>query len=110
MSEQSDLALAADLISQTSAEVEVLIKSLNKKVKIKRATVGDLADIMKVAKDQEIEVAVWLIFKCLVNPRMDMPKVRQLDPRVAMEIAQEISKLSGLGQTPVSNDFLQASS
>ena len=110
MSESTDLATLGDLIGQSNEELEVKIKSLKKTVKIKRASVGDLADILKVSKDQDLEVALWLIFKCMTVPKLDMTKVRQLQPVVALEIAREISKFSGVEETSSTKmpDFLQA--
>jgi hypothetical protein len=112
MSENTDLATLGDLIGQSSEELEIQLKSINKKVKIKRASVGDLADILKVSKDQDLEMALWLIFKCMTVPKLDMVKVRQLQPIVALEIAREISKFSGVDQATTSKmaDFLETNS
>jgi len=95
--ELSDLIEAADLLGFSKGQKEVPIKLLgNKKVVIKKVTIGELADIMKVAKDNEIEQYILLVFKGLVKPKLKLNEVRALNHALMLELALHISKFSGL--------------
>jgi len=99
--EVKDFAEAADLLASSSGEKEVLIQTLGKKVRIKKVTVGELADIMKVAKDNELEQYIWLVYKGLVQPKLKPDQIRKLNHKILLEIALEIQKFSELDKASI---------
>jgi len=104
MSNQSgEWATVADMLSEQGGQKEIILKTMSgKKVLISKADVGTLADIMKVARDSELDQMIWLVFKCLVNPRLKMDEVRRLGHPVILEIGSEIAKFSGLDKESMS--------
>ncbi len=99
--EVKEFAKAADLLAEASGEKEVTIQTLKKKIKIKKVTVGELADIMKVAKDNELEQYIWLVYKGLIEPKLKPDEVRKLNHKVLLEIALEIQKFSELDKDSI---------
>jgi len=93
---EAEFAEVADLIGPSKGEKEVVIKTLGKKVKIRKVTVGELSQIYKVSKENELEQYIWLVYKGLVSPKMNVEQIRQLNHMLLLEIANEISKFSGL--------------
>lgn len=89
-----DFAEVADLLALSSGEKEILI--LGKKVKIKKITVGELADILKVAKENELEQYIWLVYKGVIQPKLTIEQVRNLRHTTLLELALEIQKFSEL--------------
>jgi len=94
--EIKEFARAADLLGLSKGTKEVFVKTANMKVKIKKVTIGELAEIMKVSKDSEVDQYIWLTFKCLVQPKLNAEEVRKLPFEVLLEISSHIAKLSGL--------------
>jgi len=92
---EDTLAKIQDLMRGTGTEKRVYIPSLQKEVIIKKLSVGEFADIFKGTKD-DFERALFIIWKGLVKPKPEsFAHVKQFDPIVATEIANEIGKLSG---------------
>ena len=98
---ESEFAEVADLLAEAKGEKDVFISSLGKKVRIKKVNVGELADILKVSKDNELEQYIWLVFKGLVKPQLKVPEVRALKHTVLLEIALEIQKFSELDKESI---------
>jgi len=94
--EEDEFAQVADLLAPAKGEKEVLIKSLGKKVRIKKITIGELAAILKVARDNELEQYIWLVYKGLVKPKLTIEQAKALNHTVLLELALEISKFSEL--------------
>jgi len=92
--ETKDFAEVADLLAPAEGEKEILIGG--KKVKIKKVNVGELADILKVSRDNELEQYIWLVYKAVVTPKMSVDQVRKLKHSVLLEIALEVQKFSEL--------------
>jgi len=100
--DQDSLATVADLLSGGTAEEEISLKTLpGKKIKIKKATVGEISDIMKVSGDNVLEQFIWLAVRCLVSPKLTEPEVRKLPHNVLLEIGTHIAKFSGLDKASV---------
>jgi len=100
--EASEMASVADLLSGATAEIEISLKTLpGKKVKIKKATVGEISDIMKVSGDSVLEQFIWLAVRCLVSPKLNEPEIRKLPHNVLLEIGTHIAKFSGLDKQSV---------
>lgn len=94
---KSEYAQAADLLSDAQGEKEVQVVSLQgKTVRIKKITVGEIADILKVTKESELEQWIFLVFKGLVTPKLSLQDIRRLPFGVLAELALEIQKYSGL--------------
>lgn len=91
-----EFAKAADLLGLSKGEKEVFLKTAKMRIKIKKVTIGELADIMKASNANEVEQYIWLTFKCMTNPKLNVDEVRNLPFEVLLEIASHISKLSGL--------------
>ena len=102
MSEKNKgLATAADLLALSGGEQEISLKTCGWKIKIKKATVGELSDIMKAVGDEAIEQFVWLAFRCMVTPKMEVNQIKQLPTEVLIEIGTEIAKYSGIDKKSV---------
>lgn len=101
MSEKEGFASAAELLALGQGEKEVKLKTCGLKVKIKKATVGELSNIMNAAKDNAMDQFSWLVFKCLVDPKMTIGDIQKLPHDVMLEIGSEISKFSGLDKASV---------
>lgn len=95
------IASAAELLALGQGEKEIELKTCGLRVRIKKATVGELSDIMNVAKDQPIEQFCWLVFKCMVEPKMSINDIKKLPHDVLFEIGGEIAKFSGLDKASV---------
>jgi len=94
---KGDYAEAAELLGDSEGAKEVSLVSLKgKKIQIKKITVGEIADILKVSKDSELEQWIYLVFKGLIKPKMGLQEVRKLPLNVLTELALEIQKYSGL--------------
>ena len=100
--EGREFAEVSDLLAPATGEKEVEVKSLGKMVRIKKVNVGELAGIMKVARDSEIDQYIWLVFKGLVRPKMEPDQVRCLKHTVLLELASEIQKFSELDKDSMS--------
>ena len=92
--ESKDFAEVADLLAPSEGEKEVLVEG--KRVKIKKVNVGELADILKVSRDNELEQYIWLVFKAVVEPKLTVDQVRKMKHTVLLELALEIQKFSEL--------------
>lgn len=90
------IATAADLLALGQGEKEIELKTCGLKIRIKKATVGELSDIMNASKDQPIEQFCWLVFKCMVEPKLSLADVKKLPHDVLFEIGGEIARFSGL--------------
>lgn len=98
---EKGFASATDLLSLAEGVKEISLKTCGYKVKIKKATVGELSDIMNAVGDNAIEQFIWLIFKCMVQPKMAIQDIRKLPHDVLIEIGSEIAKFSGLDKDSV---------
>lgn len=96
MSEKEGFASVAEMLALGQGEKVIQLKTCELKVKIKKATAGELSDIMNVAKDNGMDQVVWLVFRCLVEPKMTINDVKKLPHGVLLELSTEISKYSGL--------------
>lgn len=92
--ETKDFAEVADLLAPSEGEKEVLVEG--KKVKIKKINVGELADILKVSRDNELEQYIWLVYKGVISPKLNVDQVRKMKHTLLLEIALEIQKFSEL--------------
>lgn len=89
-----DFAEVADLLAPSEGEKEILVEG--KKVKIKKINVGELADILKVSRDNELEQYIWLVYKAVVSPKLNVDQVRKMKHTILLEIALEVQKFSEL--------------
>jgi hypothetical protein len=96
MSEKEGFASAGELLALGQGEKEIRLKTCGLKIKIKKATVGELSDIMNAAKDNAMEQFIWLCFRCLVQPKMTIADIKKLPHDVLLEIGGEVAKYSGL--------------
>lgn len=94
VSEQTELAQVADLLASAEGEREITLKSANKKVIIKKLNIGELATIMKLARDNEIEQAYLVCFKGLKVPTLTLEQAKTLPLKVVLELSAEIAKFS----------------
>lgn len=92
------IAATIDDLMQPQVPKDIFIKSLDKQVKIKALNVGELADISKVARDDPMLTAIFMVMKGLVEPHLkDITEARALRPIALTEIAGHIATLSGMG-------------
>ena len=94
-------ATAADLLALGQGEEEIELKTCGLKVKIKKATVGELSDIMNASKDQPIEQFCWMVFRCMIEPKMSLADIKKLPHDVLFEIGGHIAKFSGLDKASI---------
>ena len=93
----SNFATVADLVGQANEIKEISLKSIkDKNVKIKRASIGVISNVMKVAGDNVLEQFIWLTISCLVEPKLNEKQVRGLPHKVVIEIGGQIARLSGM--------------
>jgi len=90
-----EFAQVADLLAPAEGEKEIVLTS-GKKVRIKKVNVGELANILKVARDNELDQYIWLVFKALVKPQVTIEQVRGMKHSILLELALEIQKFSEL--------------
>ena len=72
-------------------------------VTIKRINIGELSDIVKASKDNEIKQYVFLAFKGLVVPKLTITQAAELPMKVVMEVSAAISKFSELDKSSVND-------
>jgi hypothetical protein len=101
MTDQDGMASAAQLLALGSGEKVLELKTCKLKVKIKKATVGELSDIMNAAKDNAMEQFCWLVFRCMIDPKMSMIDIKKMPHDVLLEIGGEVAKYSGLDKASV---------
>jgi len=93
----AEYATLSDLAAISQGELDIELKSLpGKKVRIKKITIGEIADIMKVAKESTLDQAIWMTFRGLINPKLSVEEIRKWPASVLVEISIEIGKFSGL--------------
>jgi hypothetical protein len=90
-----DFAEAADLLAPSEGTKDIVLTG-NKKVQIRKITVGELSDILKVARDNELEQFMWLAFKGLVAPKMTFDQIKRMKHDILLELVAEIQKHSDL--------------
>jgi hypothetical protein len=101
---KQEYAEAADLLAPATGTKEVELKTIKgKKVVIQKIKVGDLSAIMKVAKDNEMDQYVWLVFKGLVRPAMSPDEIKKLGHTTLIELAYLIQDYSGLDKDSINN-------
>lgn len=93
--QQAPAASLDDLLGKTQ-EKAVYLKTLKKTVKIRPIKAGDLADVSKMSKGDNMELAIGMVSRGLVEPKIDWIQARKLDPMVLLEITGLISEYSGL--------------
>ena len=97
-----EYAEAADLLAPGMGTKEVELKTMKgKKVIIQKIKVGDLSAIMKVAKENEMDQYVWLVFKGLVRPAMTPDDIKKLTHTTLIELAYLIQDFSGLDKSSI---------
>jgi hypothetical protein len=101
MTDQEGMASAAELLALGQGEKVIQLKTCELKVKIKKATVGEISLVMNAAKDNAIEQFSWLVFRCMVEPKISKTDVDKLPHDVLLEIGGEIAKYSGLDKASV---------
>lgn len=102
MSEKNKgLASAADLLALSGGLKEIDLKTCGWSIKIKKATVGELSDIQKAVGENALDQFVWLAFRCMVKPKMEVDQIKQLPTEVLIEIGTEIAKFSGIDKKSV---------
>lgn len=92
--ESKDFAEVADLLAPAEGTKD--IKILGKTVKIKKINVGELSDIMKIAKDNELDQYILLVYKGVEKPHFGLDQVKKMPHTVLLELALEIQKFSEL--------------
>ena len=97
--ESKDFAEVADLLAPAEGTKEITM--LGKKLQIKKITIGEIADIMKVAKDNELEQYIWMVYKGVVKPHLNVEQVRKMRHTEILSLAFEISKFSELDKESV---------
>lgn len=94
---EHEFATAAELAELSKGEAELTLKTVpGKKIKIRKATIGELADIIKVAKESELEQSFLLTYKCMVQPKVNLEEIKTWPPAVLIEIGNGIAKFSGI--------------
>lgn len=99
MSEQEAKARAKldDLLKGTSGTKTISLKSQDgKTVVIRKLTSGDLATVTRVGKGGDLDKALMMIVKGMVDPKIGKDQVYALPPNVALEISTAIAEFSGL--------------
>jgi len=96
--EEAEFAKAADLLAPAVGSKEIYLKTLKKKVTIKKVNIGDIASIMNAANKEKNDVAqyIFLCFKGLKSPVLSLEQCRKLPLKVLMELAVEIARFSEL--------------
>ena len=97
----AEWAKAADLIAPAEGEKEITLKTLKKKVCIKKVNVGEIAAIMKHSKESEMDQFVYLVFKGLVRPKLTIDQAKKLPLKVIIEISAAVAKFSELDKDSV---------
>jgi len=95
---EAEFAKAADLLAPAEGEREIYLKTLDKKVRIQKVNIGDIADIMKISSKEQNDVSqyIYLCFKGLKEPKLTLDECRKLPFKVIMELAMAIAKFSEL--------------
>ena len=99
--ESVDFAKASDLLAPAEGEKEVVLKTTGKKIMIKRINIGELSDIVRTAKDDEIKQFIYLVFKGMTRPKLNIDETGRLPMKVIMEIAGAVSKFSELDKESI---------
>jgi len=94
--ETIEFAKVAELLAPAEGTKEVYLKTLKKKVRIKKINIGDLADILKASAGNDVLQFVYLCFKGLKEPSITLDQARKLPLKVVMELSVEIAKFSEL--------------
>ncbi len=68
-------------------------------IKIKRLKTGDLAVIYDAAKDNVFKQIQSMIYRGVLEPKLDFDVIDKLEFDVFMEIANAITDFSGLAKT-----------
>ena len=92
--EAKEFAEVADLVAPALGTKVIVING--KKVEIKKITVGEIADILKVSKDSELDQYIWMIYKGVVKPKLTVDQIRNMKHTEVLMLALEIGKFSGL--------------
>lgn len=71
------------------------IKVDNKKILIKRLTLGDLQAIYKYAGDDPFKTTVGILQRAMVQPKLNPADIQKLPPFRANNIVREITEMSG---------------
>jgi cytoplasmic iron level regulating protein YaaA (DUF328/UPF0246 family) len=93
---KEEFAEVSDFLTGSTGEKEILIKSLNKKIKIRKLSIGDVANITKASPDSEIEQYIWVAYKGLVFPKLTYEQLKNMGMVYVLEIAGSIVEYSGL--------------
>lgn len=95
------IATAADLLALGQGTKVVKLETCGWEVKIKKAKVGELSDILHAVGDSAMDQFVFLTFRCLVEPQMKIDEIKELPAPVLVEIGTHIAKFSGLDKSSV---------
>jgi len=99
--ESADFAQASDLLAPGKEETEVYLRTLKKKVKIKKINIGELSEIVKASKDDDIKQFVYIAFKGLIRPALTIEEASKLPMKVVMELSSAIAKFSELDKDSI---------
>lgn len=97
----AEFAKAADMLAEAKGTKEVFLRTLNKKVVIRKINIGDVASVMKIAKDSDMEQFIYLCFKGLKKPKLTIKQARALPVKVIVELSAEIAKFSELDKESI---------
>ena len=89
-----DFAEVADLLAPAEGTKDILVNG--KKLQIKKISIGEIADILKVSRDNELEQYIWMVYKGVVKPALKVDQVRKMRHTEILAIAFEISRFSEL--------------
>jgi len=96
---EAEFAKAADLLAPAKGEKEVFLKTLKKKVRIRKVNIGDVSAIQKAASGgSDIDQYVYLVFKGLVQPKLTLDECRALPLKVVLECSLHIAQFSELDE------------
>jgi len=82
---------------QVTEVKDVTIDSLNGgTVQIRKLTFKDLGLVYAKAKDDPFQMAKWMIFAGVTQPRFTPEQIDQMKPDVATELSTKVSDYSGM--------------
>ena len=92
------MATKEELLAGADEQLKVVVNG--KGFLIKKLSVGDLAAIRKFNKgkgdpDDPILSVMGMVFKGLLDPKLQYGEVEKLDMKILTDLSEEISKLSG---------------
>jgi hypothetical protein len=87
---------------QILEEKDVTIDSLNGgTVRIRKLTFKDLGLVYAKAKDDPFQMAKWMIFAGVMEPKFSPDQIDSMKPDVATELSTKVSDYSGMTEGSV---------